>query len=97
MNLLKFKLEISKALVESPSSHRSIKEEEDGINLVSPSIKKSKYYNLPTKKPSHDKRYDMYEHFPCVDDISRTRKCMFENCENNSKTRYGKCNVYLCL
>ncbi|GFT45558.1 hypothetical protein NPIL_499961 [Nephila pilipes] len=46
------KLEISEALVASPSANRNILDEEDAIELVSPPVKISKYYN---PKPCHDK------------------------------------------
>ncbi|GFT62297.1 hypothetical protein NPIL_468261 [Nephila pilipes] len=73
MDLLKFKLEISGAVVASPSANRSIVDEENAIDLVSPPVKKSKYYNPYAQIPCHDKWYDMYGYFSCVDDIPMPR------------------------
>ncbi|GFS48865.1 hypothetical protein NPIL_409861 [Nephila pilipes] len=97
MDVLKLKLDISEAVVVTASANRSIIDEEDGINLVSPSVMRSKYYNSQAKKPCHDNKYDMYEHFPCADDISMSHKCKFENCKNGIKTHYEKGKAYLCL
>ncbi|GFU35327.1 hypothetical protein NPIL_89191 [Nephila pilipes] len=43
--------ETSETLVTSPSANRSIIDEDDGINLVSPPVKRSKCYNPHVNKP----------------------------------------------
>ncbi|GFT84883.1 hypothetical protein NPIL_488511 [Nephila pilipes] len=68
MDLLKFKFEKSGVLVASTSANRSIVYEENAIDLVSPYVKRSKYYNPYAQTPCHDK---------CVNGISKvliTRK-----------------------
>ncbi|XP_042904032.1 piggyBac transposable element-derived protein 3 [Parasteatoda tepidariorum] len=99
-DLLKFKLEVAEALLAAPSAHRSIvsdDEESDAHAVQAHAVKRSKYYHPPAKIPCEDKRYDGYNHFPHCDDISRPRKCRYENCKSESKTRCEKCDVYLCL
>ncbi|GFS49723.1 hypothetical protein TNCV_4344311 [Trichonephila clavipes] len=96
MDLLKFKLEIAEALSTSTPTNKSIlTDEENDSAVILPTIR-SKYYNPPAKRPCQDKRHDMYRNFLCVNDISRSRKCRFEDYENSYKT-CEKCSVYSYL
>lgn len=97
MDLLKFKLDIAEALIASPPSSRKVLSDEEDDEVQANPAKRSKFYNPPSKIPCDDKRYDGYNHYLCCDDISRPRKCRYENCKSSSKTRCEKCNVYLCL
>ncbi|GFT38276.1 uncharacterized protein NPIL_160141 [Nephila pilipes] len=65
--------ERSEAPVAYPSANRSIIDEKDGIDLISPPVKRSKYFNPHAKTSCHDKRY-MYGDFPYVDNISMPSK-----------------------
>lgn len=62
-----------------------------------PQIKRSKFFNPPVKMPVADKRYDGFEHWPVVDDISAPRACRLEGCTSRSKVMCEKCKTYLCL
>ncbi|GFT76979.1 hypothetical protein NPIL_574781 [Nephila pilipes] len=50
IDLLKFKLQISEALVASPSANRSIIDKEDAIDLFCLPVKRSKYYKSTCEK-----------------------------------------------
>ncbi|GBM42229.1 hypothetical protein AVEN_234960-1 [Araneus ventricosus] len=99
-DLLQFKLEIAEALAVIPSVNKKIvsDEETDGdVEDSTSTVKRSKYHNAPAKKQCTNQRYDVYNHFPQCDDLSRPRMCRYENCKSTSKTRCEKCDVYLCL
>ncbi|GFU36482.1 hypothetical protein TNCV_795921 [Trichonephila clavipes] len=75
MDLLKFKLEIAEAHASTafkPTNQTILTDDDD--NVVTPPEIRSKYYNLPAKRPCQDKKHGMYSHFRSVDDISRPRK-----------------------
>lgn len=94
-DLLQFKLEVAEALVATSDLNRSVLDSDE--DEEEPRAKRSKFFNPPSKMPCGDKRYDGYEHFPAIDDISTPRMCRNENCKGRTKINCIKCKVYLCL
>lgn len=53
--------------------------------------------NRPLPMPSALKRYDRFDHWPIVADITAPLRCRMEGCVSRSKVMCTKCKVYLCL
>ena len=96
LDLLKFRLACAEALMATPERERRLNEEEQEEESNLPSKKKMKIYT-PSPKPVADKRYDGYDHWPTVSDISSPRTCQLESCKSRTKTKCTKCDQYLCL
>ncbi|XP_022827512.1 piggyBac transposable element-derived protein 3-like [Spodoptera litura] len=83
--LLDFRLNVADALSSTPSRARRHSEDEDEDQSAAPR-RKYKIYR-PANRPSAEKRYDGYEHFPTSDDIKAPRTCRLETCSSRSKIR----------
>ncbi|KAI5694037.1 hypothetical protein M8J75_009809 [Diaphorina citri] len=67
MDLMAFKLQLSEALISCPTRTRRvlIDSSEDEASPV----KRSKFFNPPSRLPGDDKRYDGFDHWPVADNI----------------------------
>lgn len=95
MDLLTFKLRLAEALITCPVRSRNVLIE-SSEDEASP-VKRSKYFNPPSRLPGDDKRFDGFDHWPVADNISSPRTCRFALCGSRTKMKCEKCNVYLCL
>lgn len=92
-SLLQFKLQLAEAFVAAPVANRIFLSEDEESNADQAStINRTKYYNIPPKKPYADKRYVGYNHFYHCGDISRP--CDIMKTKKHSKTHCKKSNVF---
>lgn len=89
MDLLK--LALSETLMSQPPTGKPLYEEEE--SEVEEPIPK----NWRAPMPMEDKRYDCYDHWLTIDNLSTARCCRLEVCTSRIRTRCEKCSVYLCL
>lgn len=94
LQLMDFRLSIAEYLVGGPTRKRTSEHLEDAEE---PPMRRVNKIVAPVAKPSQDKRYDGYNHWPCVDNLKNPHTCRLEGCKSRSRTRCTKCNVYLCL
>lgn len=92
MDLLDFRLAVAEALCSTPTRKRSVPGEE--VDLASDHTEQ--LYKV-AKLPGKDKRLDMFDHWPTVDNLKTARACRLSGCDSRSRTRCEKCNIYLCL
>lgn len=94
LQLMDFRLSIAEYLVGGPTRKRTSEHLE---NAEEPPMRHVNKISAPVAKPTQDKRYDGYNHWPCVDNLKNPHTCRLEGCKSRSRTRCTKCNVYLCL
>ncbi|KAG8289935.1 hypothetical protein J6590_094162 [Homalodisca vitripennis] len=89
LQLMDFRLSIAEYLVGGPTRKRTSEHLEDAEE---PPMRRVNKIVAPVAKPSQDKRYDGYNHWPCVDNLKNPHTCRLEGCKSRSRTRYSDCS-----
>ncbi|KAL4100682.1 hypothetical protein QTP88_020716 [Uroleucon formosanum] len=86
-DLLEFKISVAKEWLSTPTKKR-INEETNSDSNEEPPVK---VQNYRSPIPSEMKRYDSYDHWPEVDNLSTARNCRKEGCKSRTRIRFGHC------
>ncbi|KAL4154140.1 hypothetical protein QTP88_001973 [Uroleucon formosanum] len=85
-DLLEFKISVAKEWLSTPTKKR-INEETNSDSNEEPPVK---VQNYRSPIPSEMKRYDSYDHWPEVDNLSTARNCRKEGCKSRTRIRFCK-------